>query len=258
GVGGQDVVFVPYEDGPAGPFDSIAYLDRLLTDPSSGVELPAAVIVEPMQMEGGVYPATADWLRRLRALTERHGILLICDEIQSGCGRTGTFFCFEHAGITPDVVTVAKSIGGLGLPLALTLFRRELDVWAPGEHTGTFRGNQLAFVAATAACQLWGQEQFRTGLAVAVRRLARFRDDLAATVPGLVLRGRGMALGVDLGAVGGAERAERVQRYAFANGVIVELCGRYDEVVKVLPPLTIDIVRLDRGLAVLRDALLAG
>jgi diaminobutyrate-2-oxoglutarate transaminase len=258
GVTGQGVTFIPYEDGPQGPFDSIALIERLLADPSSGVDLPAAVIVEPMQMEGGMYPASPEWLRRLREVTERHGVLLILDEIQAGCGRTGTFFCFERAGITPDLVTVSKSIGGYGLPLSLVLFRRDLDVWEPGEHTGTFRGNQLAFVAATAACELWGQTRFRTDTAVASRRLERFGREVAAAHPGVAARGLGMALGVDLGAARRAERATRVQRYAFAHGVVVELCGRHDEVVKILPPLNIDIPRLDRGVGVLHDALLAG
>jgi diaminobutyrate-2-oxoglutarate transaminase len=257
GVVGQDVTFVPYEDGPAGTFDSIGLIERLLDDPSSGVDLPAAVIVEPLQMEGGVYPASPEWLRRLRELTERRGILLILDEIQAGCGRTGRFFSFEHAGVIPDLVTVSKAIGGYGLPLALTLIRRDLDVWEAGEHTGTFRGNQLAFVGAMAACELWRQEQFLTNLAVATNRLTRFGAELAADEPGVVTRGRGMVLGIDLGNAGGAERADRVQRYAFEHGLIVELCGRHDEVVKVLPPLNIDVVRLDLGLAVLRDALSA-
>ncbi|MFF9673506.1 diaminobutyrate--2-oxoglutarate transaminase [Streptomyces eurythermus] len=253
GVSGQDVTFVPYEDGPQGRFDSIGYLERLLTDPSSGVEPPAAVIVEPMQMEGGVYPASAGWLRALRELTERHGILLILDEIQAGCGRSGRFFCFEHAGITPDVVTLSKSLSGYGLPLSVVLFRRELDVWEPGEHTGTFRGNQLAFVAATAACELWRQDAFHVRLAASVDRLDRFRAELDALGRGLVTRGCGMALGIDLGVE--PPRAERLQRYAFDHGLIVELCGRRDEVVKLLPPLTIDPAVLDRGLDVLRRGL---
>ncbi|MFF3754761.1 diaminobutyrate--2-oxoglutarate transaminase [Streptomyces sp. NPDC002018] len=255
GVSGQDVTFVPYEDGPLGPFDSIGFIERLLTDPSSGTDLPAAVIVEPTQMEGGVYPASREWLRRLRALTQRHGILLILDEIQAGCGRTGTFFGFEDAGIVPDIVTVSKSIGGYGLPLSLTLFRRELDVWEPGEHTGTFRGNQLAFVAATAACELWQHGPFRTGVTRATRRLAAFRAELTALDPALAVRGRGMVLGIDTAGAGGPERARAAQRYAFEHGLIVELCGRHDEVIKVMPPLTIDADRLDRGLAVLHEGL---
>jgi len=160
--------------------------------------------------------------------------------------------------VLPDIVTVSKSVGGYGLPLSLTLFRRELDVWEPGEHTGTFRGNQLAFVAASAACELWEQTKFRTDLAVAARRLDRFRAELSAIDPAIVCRGRGMVLGIDLGAAGGPERAAQVQRHAFDHRVIVELCGRHDEVVKVLPPLTIDIPRLDTGLEVLRSALLTG
>ncbi|MFD4728090.1 diaminobutyrate--2-oxoglutarate transaminase [Streptomyces seoulensis] len=253
GMGGQDVTFVPYEDGPQGPFDSIGYLERLLTDPSSGVELPAAVIVEPMQMEGGVYPASAGWLRALRELTARHGILLILDEIQAGCGRSGRFFCFEHAGITPDVVTLSKSLSGYGFPLSMVLFKRELDVWEPGEHTGTFRGNQLAFVAATAACELWRQDGFQARLATSIDRLDRFRAELAVLGRGLVTRGSGMALGIDFGT--DPLRAARLQRYAFEHGLIVELCGRRDEVVKLLPPLTIDPTVLDRGLDVLRQGL---
>ncbi|HET9899267.1 MAG TPA: diaminobutyrate--2-oxoglutarate transaminase [Streptosporangiaceae bacterium] len=255
GVTGHDVTFVPFEDGPHGPFDSIGLLERMLTDPSSGVDPPAAVIVEPVQMEGGVYPASADWLRRLRALTERHGTLLIADEIQAGCGRTGTFFSFEQAGIVPDLVTVSKAIGGYGLPLSLVLMRRDLDVWQPGEHTGTFRGNQLAFVAATAACELWQRDDFRSGLAAGSRQLGRFADELTLAEPGIAVRGRGMALGIDLERSGGAERAETVQRYSFEHGLIVELCGRHDEVVKIMPPLTIAAAMLDRGLDVLRDAL---
>ncbi|MEV4616050.1 diaminobutyrate--2-oxoglutarate transaminase [Kitasatospora sp. NPDC049258] len=255
GVGGQDVTFIPFEDGPQGRFDSIGYLERLLADPSSGVEVPAAVILEPMQMEGGVYPASAEWLRALRELTERHGILLILDEIQAGCGRSGRFFCFEHAGITPDVVTLSKSLSGYGLPLSMVLFKRELDAWEPGEHTGTFRGNQLAFVAATAACELWRQDAFQAQLAAAIDRLGQFRGELDALEQGLVTRGSGMALGIDLGAGDGPQRADRLQRYAFDRGLIVELCGRHDEVVKLLPPLTVDPAVLDRGLDVLRQGL---
>ena len=252
GVGLRDVMFVPYADGPSGPFDSVGYLERMFADSASGMDIPAAVIVEPVQMEGGVYPAPAGWLRRLRGLTERYRILLICDEIQTGCGRTGRFFGFEHAGITPDIVTVSKSISGFGLPLSLVLFRREIDVWSPGEHTGTFRGNQLAFVAASAALELWQRPEFHRGLRDATRRLSEFADRLRADEPGLAVRQQGMALGIDLG----GPVAELVQRQCFDNGLIVELCGREDQVVKVLPPLTIDPATLDRGLAVLLDAVL--
>jgi diaminobutyrate-2-oxoglutarate transaminase len=257
GAGTGEVTFVPFEDGPQGRFDSIGYLERMFTDPSSGLDLPAAVIVEPLQMEGGVYPASRAWLRSLRELTLRHGVLLICDEIQAGCGRAGTFFAFEHAGIVPDVVTLSKSLSGYGFPLAITLFRPELDVWSPGEHAGTFRGNQLAFVAGTAALELWQRPEFRTAFAVARHRLDRFAEEITLLDPAIAVRGRGMVLGIDVGAVGGGARALRVQRHCFDHGLIVELCGRDDEVVKVMPPLAIDPVRHERGLDVLRRALLA-
>ncbi len=258
GVTGGDVTFVPYEDGPFGDFDSLGLIERLLADPSSGVETPAAVILEPVQMEGGVYVASDRWLRDLRALTERYGVLLVLDEIQTGCGRTGDFFGFESSGIAPDLVTVSKSISGCGLPLSLTLFRRDLDVWEPGEHTGTFRGNQLAFVAATAGLELWGQDAFHAGRREAGHRLAAFGTAVRAAHPRVAVRGRGMALGIDLGRAGGPERAGRVQRYAFDHGLIVELCGRGDEVVKVMPPLTAAPELLESGFDVLLAALLAG
>jgi diaminobutyrate-2-oxoglutarate transaminase len=250
----QDVLFVPYEDGPGGPFDSIGYLERLLADPSAGVEMPAAVIVESVQVEGGVYPASAAWLRRLRALTEAHGILLICDEIQSGCGRTGDFFGFEHAGIAPDLVTLSKSIGGAGMPLSLTLIRPDRDVWQPGEHTGTFRGNQLALVAGAAALTLWEDSSFHSGVAESSARMAAFGAELRAADPGLTTRGRGMLLGIDTGDAGGPGRAEKIQQRCFDEGLIVELCGRHDEVVKLMPPLTIQAAELDRGLAIVETA----
>lgn len=253
-LGADSVTFVPFADGPHGPFDSVGYLARMLDDPSSGMSLPAAVIVEPLQMEGGVYPAPAQWLRRLRTLTSRLGILLICDEIQAGCGRAGTFFCFEGARIVPDIVVLSKSISGYGLPMSLALFRRELDVWEPGEHTGTFRGNQLAFVAAAAALELWQEPGFDDRLASAARHLERFGTEIAGLDPGIAVRGKGMVLGIDLRAAGGASRAESVQRQCFADGLIVELCGRDDDVVKVMPPLTIEPDQLERGLQVLRRA----
>lgn len=253
----SQVTFVPFEDGPAGPFDSIGYLERMFGDPSSGLDVPGAVIVEPVQLEGGVYPASSSWLRALRELTERHGILLICDEIQSGCGRTGTFFAFEQAGIVPDIVTVSKAIGGYGLPLALCLFRPELDVWAPGEHTGTFRGNQLAFVAGAAALELWQAPEFHADLAVATGRMGEFAAEVPTMDSLMRCRGRGMVLGIDLGAVGGGSRASDVQRRCFEDGLLLELSGRDGEVLKVMPPLTVDPATLDQGLAILRANLKA-
>jgi diaminobutyrate-2-oxoglutarate transaminase len=243
----HDVLFAPFEDGPAGAFDSVGYLERLLADPASGIDLPAAVVVEAVQVDGGVYAASADWLRRLRAFTEAHGIVLICDEIQAGCGRTGPFFSFEPAGIVPDLITVSKSISGYGLPLSLLLIAPELDVWDPGDHTGTFRGNQLAFVTGAAGLERWTQPEFLEHVAARSAQLGELAERA-----GLVVRGRGMLAGLDTGDAG---RADAIQRHCFDNGLLLELCGRNDEVVKVMPPLTIGEEELERGLSILVDAI---
>lgn len=257
GVTLQGTTFLPFENGPQGRFDSVDLLRRILSDPHSGIETPAAVIVEPVQMEGGIYPASAEWLRALRAVTSEHGVLLIADEIQSGCGRTGTFFAFEHAGVRPDLVTLSKSISGYGLPMSLVLLREELDAWQPGEHTGTFRGPQLSFVGARAALEFWADQRFLDGLRDSAGRLQKFGRTLAEQEPGVRSRGLGMVLGIDLAEAGGAGRAAAVQRECFARGVIVEVCGRADEVVKVLPPLTVDDAALAEGLGIIGSALAA-
>ncbi|WP_426368635.1 aspartate aminotransferase family protein [Streptomyces sp. E-08] len=250
-VGIQDVVFVPYETGPGGEFDSIGYLERLFADPAGGVGAPAAVIVEPVQVDGGVYPASAAWLRELRALTERWGTLLICDDIQAGVGRTGDFFSFSHAGITPDLITLSKSISGFGLPLSLLLIAPDLDVWQPGEHTGTFRGNQLAFVTATAVLDLWTRPEFTDTVAENARTLQDTLRRLGEARPDITVRGRGMLAGID---VGETERATAIQKHCFEQGLILELCGRDDQVVKLMPPLDIADADLRLGLGIVESA----
>ena len=152
---------MPY-DGYFGPdVDTMAYLERMLDDPSSGLDKPAAVIVETVQGEGGVNVATLRWLKELAKLCQRHDMLLIVDDIQVGCGRTGTFFSFEAAGIRPDIITLSKSLSGFGLPMSLVLMKPELDVWKPGAHSGTFRGNNLAFVTATQALETLDQRRLQ-------------------------------------------------------------------------------------------------
>lgn len=244
--------FIPYPEGPKGAFDSLAFMERMLDDSCSGVDVPAAVIVESVQMDGGIYVASAEWLRGLRKLTEKYGILLICDDIQAGCGRSGQFFSFERAGIVPDLVTLSKSIGGYGFPMSLLLMKPELDQWRPGEHTGTFRGNQVAFVAATAALDYWAQEDFTHALAAKSQLLGELSREAA---PGLEVRGLGMAYGVDLTDHGGYERGKRIQQHCFQRGLILELCGREDTVIKLLPPLTTSVDELREGTAILAGAL---
>jgi diaminobutyrate-2-oxoglutarate transaminase len=256
GVPLGNTTFIPYADGPKGPFDSIAYMERLLDDPCSGVDVPAAVIVETVQMEGGVYVAPPEWLLALRQLTQKHGIVLICDDIQIGCGRAGHFFSFERAGITPDLVMLSKSISGYGFPMALLLIRPELDRWRPGEHTGTFRGNQLSFVGATAGLDFWKDSAFERGIREKGELLGQLvRGPLGPAAE--KIRGIGMVHAIDLAQDGGSERARQVQVRCFERGLIIELCGREDTALKAMPPLTATTAELEEGCAILHDALQA-
>ena len=242
-----DVVFVPYEDSPYGEFDSIGFLERLANDQGSGSELPAAVIVESVQIQAGVYPASNQWLQRLRKWTTDHGVLLICDEIQAGCGRTGDFFGFERSGVVPDLITCAKSIGGFGLPMAIVLLRAGLDVWQPGDHIGTFRGNQLAFLTARIALSYWHDEQFLKLLADNCAAMERAVAGFAE-IPGVAsARCRGMIAGIDFGR-GNVEVAKDAQQRVLQAGVLVDRCGPNGEIIKLMPPLNTPTDQLEDGL----------
>jgi diaminobutyrate-2-oxoglutarate transaminase len=252
--------FLPFPGGSATPIDTLAYMRTVLEDSHSGVGLPAAVIVETVQAEGGVNVAPIAWLRELRAICDHHGILLIVDEIQTGCGRTGPFFSFERAGIVPDIVTLSKSISGYGLPMALTLMRPELDLWMPGEHTGTFRGNQLAFVTGAAALALFDDPDFQQHVTDNSATIAdELVDRVALLDDRIKIRGLGMIWGVDTAAVdpsGGV--ANVVAQRCFAEGLIIERTGRNDTVLKILPPLNIENDVLCLGLAILAGAIESG
>ncbi len=256
GVSLGDITRIPYDGyGQEGDdFMGLKLLDQLLTDPGSGIEVPAGVIVETVQGEGGLNAARMDWLKELETLCRKHDILLIVDDIQAGCGRTGTFFSFEPAGIKPDIVTLSKSLSGYGLPFAVTLMRPELDQWKPGEHNGTFRGNNLAFVTARVALEeYWKDKTFEQEIAkradLIEKRFSdiikRFGEDV------LVLKGRGMMRGI--GTPDG-ETAEKICKEAFAHGLIVETSGPWDEVVKCLCPLTIPVEDLNKGIDILENA----
>ena len=233
-------------DGYYGPeVDTAALLDQRLSDPSSGLDAPAAILVETVQGEGGLNAASPEWLRSIAAIAKKHGALLIVDDIQAGCGRAGRFFSFETLGFTPDIVTLAKSLSGMGLPFALTLFRPQHDVWAPGEHNGTFRGNNHAFVTATATLRhFWADGAFQADIA---RRgeLLETRLESMAKEHGLSVRGRGMMRGID---VGSGEAASAITQACFEQGLIIETSGAHDEIVKVLAPLVIDDALLNAGL----------
>lgn len=234
--------------------DTAAQLDQMLSDPSSGMDRPAAIIVETVQGEGGLNVASGAWLRAIERIARRHEALLIIDDIQAGCGRTGTFFSFEGAGIKPDIITMAKSLSGLGLPMALTLMKPEHDVWKPGEHNGTFRGNCHAFITAAAALDtFWADDNF----AAEVRRKGEHLGERLTQIASgnrLIasgVRGRGMMRGLE---VGGADVSSRIVQAAFAQGLVIETSGARDQVVKVLAPLTISDADLDHGLDILAAA----
>ncbi|HUK73184.1 MAG TPA: aminotransferase class III-fold pyridoxal phosphate-dependent enzyme, partial [Streptosporangiaceae bacterium] len=206
------------------------------------------------QGEGGIRVARPEWLRGLADLCQRHGILLIVDDVQMGCGRTGPFFSFENAGIMPDIVCLSKSIGGYGLPLALTLIRPDLDIWAPGEHNGTFRGVNPAFVTGTAALRTyWRDDALERDTLAKGQRIATALTTLAKSVPGTPIRPRGRGLVHGLAFEHG-ELADKVSSAAFERGLLVETCGPEGRVIKLLPPLTITATELDQGLALLADA----
>jgi len=229
-------------------------IGRLLEDSDAHLDEVAAVIVETVQGEGGINVAPLEWLSDLAELCRRHGIVLIVDDVQMGCGRTGPFFSFEVAGLKPDIVCLSKSISGYGLPLALTLIRPDLDIWKPGEHNGTFRGVNPAFVTGTAALRTyWGDGVLEHSTLVKGQRVAAALTDLARSVPGTPIhtRGRGLAHGLvfDHG-----ELAMKVSSAAFERGLLVETAGPKDEVIKLLPPLTASDTEIDQGLAVLADA----
>jgi len=254
GVPLNHVSHEPY-DGYHGPdLDTAKLLDRRLSDPSSGLDAPAAILVETVQGEGGLNTASPRWLRAIADIAKHHGALLIVDDIQAGCGRTGKFFSFEGMGFTPDIVTMAKSLSGMGLPFALTLFRPELDQWSPGEHNGTFRGNNHAFVTATAALRhFWEDHAFQKDIERRGQLLARRLDAMAGEF-GFSTHGRGMMRGIN---VGSGDIAGAIINACFAAGLIIETSGAHDEIVKVLAPLTIDEAVLSVGLDTLEECVRA-
>jgi len=245
--------FIPFDGYLGSGFDSMGYLRKLLTDQSSGVDLPAAIIVETVQGEGGIHIARDAWLQELSAICHEFDILLIVDDIQMGNGRTGTFFSFERSGITPDMVTVSKSIG-TGLPMALLLMRPELDQWKPGEHTGTFRGNNLAFVAATKALEYWDTPDFAEGIAHKGKLFESGLQDIVTKYADAKgeLRGVGMVWGIDFS---NESFASDVSEEAFKRGLIIETAGANGQVLKFLPALTIDEPLIEEGLAIIDAAM---
>jgi len=255
GAGGGhlgDVTHFPYEGAFGEGVDTLGQIEMMLENGSSGVDAPAAFIFEPVQGEGGLNAASDEWMQGIARLAKKHGALLIVDDIQAGCGRTGPYFAFEKAGIEPDLITQAKSLSGFGLPFAALLIKREHDIWKPAEHNGTFRGNTHAFVTARVALEkFWSDDRFEKETEAKAKILEEKLSELAEMVPGAKLKGRGMMRGVD---VGSGELAGEICGRAFEKGLIIETSGADDEVVKVLAPLTTPEDTFRKGLDILLDA----
>lgn len=230
--------------------DVIEYMQTLLDDDHSGVKKPAAVFIESVQADGGIYVFSVEFLKALREFCTKNDILLVCDDIQVGCARTGTYFSFERAGIVPDIVTLSKSIGGYGMPFALTLFKPELDVWSPGEHNGTFRGSQLSIVAAKAGLEVMLGEKVEEGVREKSRIIKEYLDKVASLNENIEVRGIGFMWGVDCNKVKPDVISKGIVKECFNNGLIVERAGRNNDVVKLMPSLLADEETLKKGLEI--------
>jgi diaminobutyrate-2-oxoglutarate transaminase len=236
----------------------LQYFERCLRDPLGGVPLPAAVILEVVQGEAGAVAAPTEFVQGVRRVTRDLGVPLIVDEVQCGWGRTGTWWAFEQHGIEPDVIVASKAIGGIGLPSAIILYDQALDTWSPGAHTGTFRGNQLAFVAGCKAAEIIDRddvlENVREQGAYALSALQELQREHELVCEA---RGLGLMLGLEVEHPAGGdtrEVARAVQRAALDRGLIVELGGRHDAVVRLLPPLNVTRGTLDQALTILAES----
>lgn len=246
---------MPFDGYLGENIDTSEYLDKVLSDSSSGINSPAAVLVETIQGEGGINIARIDWLQNLQAVCKKHGLLFIVDDIQAGCGRSGDYFSFEEAGIEPDIITLSKSLSGYGLPFAMVLMKPELDQWKPGEHNGTFRGNNLAFVTAKAAIDhYWSDKQFS-------EEIKRKGQYLSARLESIVnqygegnftSKGRGMFQGINCSS---GEIAAKITNLAFKKGLMIETSGADDHIIKFFCPLVISDENLKKGIDIVESAI---
>ncbi|NKC11611.1 MAG: diaminobutyrate--2-oxoglutarate transaminase [Gammaproteobacteria bacterium] len=250
-----NVLTVPFEEKNGTKDDSLDYLEKLVDDLSPNQEKPAAVILETVQSEGGINVASVPWLQRLAQITQERGILLIVDDIKVGCGRTGPFFSFERAGLKPDLVCLAKSLSAYGNPMAVVLIRPDLDCWKPGEHSGTFRGNNLGFVTATAALdEYWETDAFEKEISDKGEVMKKRLKDIIARYPevGGEHRGLGLIQGIACEQKG---LAKKVSNEAFKRGLIFEPMGVNKEVINLQSTLTIDSDTLTQGLDILKESI---
>lgn len=247
-------VHIPAPYSMGGNFDSIAYMEQLLSDDHSGYEKPSAIIIETVQQEGGIHVFSKEFLKDLRALCDKYDILLICDEVQIGCSRSGTFFSFERADIVPDIVCMSKSIGGYGIPFAVTLFKKELDVFKPGEHNGTFRGCQLSMVAGLAALEMTVEQDIPAQVRRKEKIVKEYLDkEIKPLLKGkMEIRGIGLSWGIEFN---GGKLARAVLDKCFEKKLIIELAGSYDSVLKIMPSLVIEDELLLKGLNIVKESI---
>lgn len=233
---------------------SIEHMRAKYEDTSSGMPAPAAFIVEVIQAEGGVKIAGKPWLQALRKLADDLGALFIIDEIQAGCGRTGSYFSFDDMDLDPDVVCLAKGIGGFGTPLAMNLIKPEHDKhWSPGEHTGTFRGQGFSFVAGSEALSYFEDDSFSQGVKEMGAQMNEHLQGIASkhAKHNFAVRGKGMMQAID---VGSGDIAKAVAAQCFESGLLIGPCGTGGRVIKLIPPLTIPQQDLEQGLKILASA----
>jgi diaminobutyrate-2-oxoglutarate transaminase len=254
GVPLSHTIRVPYDGYLGDGIDSLAAFKKEVLDGSSGIQKPAAFIVEVIQAEGGVNEATGEWLRDVQRLARETGALFIIDDIQAGCGRTGTYFSFEGMDLDPDIIILAKGIGGYGTPLAMCLIKPAQDKWAPGEHTGTFRGPGLSFLAGAEALSFFEEPSFLEGVLEKGTLIKERLDTLASQQKSIKqVRGRGMIYGVEMG----TSNCKEVTRECFERGLIISPCGPSLNVMKLIPPLTIENDVLQQGMSIFEDAVRA-
>lgn len=254
GVPLNDVQRLPFETSSGGGLEQLDAFRCSLADTSSGMEMPAAFIVETIQAEGGVNVASEKWLRAVQDLAHEVGALFIVDDIQVGCGRTGAYFSFDGMDLQPDMICLAKGIGGFGTPMAMNLIKPEHDKWTPGEHTGTFRGQGLSFVAGREGLKYFESDDFSKEVK---RKGALMRDRLEALAkefdaPTDTIRGRGMIQAYDLR---DGDLTKAVTRTCFDDGLLICPCGAGGQVMKLVPPLTIPDEDLDEGLTIFEIAM---
>lgn len=268
---GQPVQFVPYAycyrcafglEYPSCGLACIKYIDHILEDPASGVCDVAGVIVEPIQGEGGSIVPPTDFIRELRYITEKHGVLLIIDEVQAGLGRTGRLFACEHFGVTPDIMTVSKALGGgIGLPLSGIIYRKDLDVWNPGAHIGTFRGFLPAMAGGLAYLDFIEHNNVLQHVEDLGNYMLRWLKELEekSNIVGEA-RGRGLMLGVEIvhdkeSKKPAPDLAKKLRTECVRRGIIIEIGGHYHNVARFLPPLVLTKELAERGLSIFEEAL---